>query len=114
MNTHRYVTSVERRFYAAHWLAFCDLIRVEPQKYGAFAKNGHMIGLQLPRSIFTADALIESVRSLRMFYNVTENGVEMRCYLLGARYYKFVFFEDTIAISEDDDENVRKRTSQNK
>lgn len=105
-NPHRYVSSVERRFYGPHWLALCDLIRVEPQKYGAFAKNGHMIGLKLP-----IDFDVEGqTKSLKLIYDVKDNGVRMSCYLMGTRYYQFVYFEQTIAVSEDTYENVRQRT----
>jgi len=106
-NQHRYVASVERRFYGPQWLALCDLIKVEPQTCGAFAKNGHMMGLTLPKE-FDVEA---ATKSLRLVYAVKEEDVAVRCYLFGTRYYKFVFFEQTIAVSEDDYENVRKRTS---
>ncbi|AXG67268.1 hypothetical protein HOU09_gp224 [Dickeya phage vB_DsoM_AD1] len=106
-NPHRYVHSAVRRFYDRHWLQFCDLLKVEPQTLGAFNNQGDMIGLSLP-----ADSDIEAMtKSLRLMYSVKEEGVEVRCYLFGTRYYKFVFFEQTIAVSEDDNENVRKRTS---
>ncbi len=112
VSTHRYVSNVERRFYAPYWLSFCDHLKLAPQTYGAFAKTGHMIGLKLPRDIYTDDKVVDMVRSLRMFYEETQDGILIRCFLFGSRYYKFVFFEDAIAISEDDDENVRRRTSQ--
>ena len=106
-NPHRYVHSAVRRFYDRHWLQFCDLLKVEPQTLGAFNNQGDMIGLSLP-----ADSDIETMtKSLRLMYSVKEEGVEVRCYLFGTRYYKFVFFEQTIAVSEDDNENVRKHTS---
>lgn len=106
-NPHRYVHSAVRRFYDRHWLQFCDLLKVEPQTLGAFNNQGDMIGLSLPD-----DSDIETMtKSLRLMYSVKEEGVEVRCYLFGTRYYKFVFFEQTIAVSEDDNENVRKRTS---
>ncbi|QZE56765.1 hypothetical protein pEaSNUABM20_00229 [Erwinia phage pEa_SNUABM_20] len=106
-NPHRYVHSAERRFYERHWLQFCDLLKVEPQTLGAFNKQGDMIGISLP----VDSDITEMTKSIKLMYSVTEDDVEVRCYLFGTRYYKFVFFEQTIAVSEDDDENVRKRTS---
>lgn len=105
-NTQRYVDSVVRRFYGPHWLAFSTLLRVVPQTQGAFDKNGHMIGLQLPID-FNVE---ESTKSLRKMYSSKEDGVQVSCYLMGTRYFKFVFFDSTIAVSEDTDENVRKHT----
>ena len=108
-NPHRYVATATRRYYDKHWLRFCDLIRVEPQTLVAFNDQGDMIGLQL-----AADADVDAMtKSLRLMYSHTENGVEVRSYLYGTRYYKFVFFEHTIAVSEDDDEIVRKNSNQN-
>lgn len=106
-NPHRYVATAQRRFYSKGWLEFCDHIRVEPQKIGAFNSQGDLIGLQLPTD-FDVTAV---TRSLRLTYSVTEEGVEVRCYLFGARYYKFVFFDQTIAVSEEDYEIVSKRSS---
>ncbi|AWY08496.1 hypothetical protein HOT49_gp231 [Erwinia phage vB_EamM_Alexandra] len=106
-NTHRYVHTAERRFYGKQWITLCDLIRVEPQTLGAFDKQGDMIGLSLPRD-FDVDS---ATKSLRQMYTTTDENVEVRCYLLGTRYYKFVFFEQTIAVSEDTHENVSKHTS---
>ncbi|QYW03190.1 hypothetical protein pEaSNUABM14_00229 [Erwinia phage pEa_SNUABM_14] len=106
-NQHRYVASAQRRFYSKNWLEFCDLIRVEPQKIGAFNKQGDLIGLQLPVDFDYTTA----TKSLRLMYAVKEEGVDMRCYLFGARYYKFVFFEKTIAVSEEEYEIVSQRSS---
>ncbi|QZE58791.1 hypothetical protein pEaSNUABM28_00234 [Erwinia phage pEa_SNUABM_28] len=105
-NPHRYVHTAQRRFYGKHWVSFCDLIRVEPQKYGAFNSQDDMIGLTLPKDFDVAEA----TKSLRQIYVTTDENVEVRCYLFGTRYYKFVFFEQTIAVSEDTDENVSKYT----
>lgn len=107
-NPHRYVHVADRRFYAKHWLQLCDLIRVEPQTLGAFNSQGDMIGLTLP----AATDVGEMVKSLRLMYTTKDDGVEVRSYLFGTRYYKFVFFEQTIAVSEDDNENVRKYSNQ--
>lgn len=106
-NPHRYVHTAQRRFYGKHWISFCDLIRVEPQTYGAFDKQDDMIGLTLPRGFDVDSAL----KSLRQIYDTTDENIEVRCYLFGTRYYKFVFFEQTIAVSEDTNENVSKHTS---
>ncbi|QZE59473.1 hypothetical protein MPK66_gp229 [Erwinia phage pEa_SNUABM_2] len=105
-NPHRYVHTAQRRFYDKHWIGFCDLIRVEPQTCGAFDKQDDMIGLSLPRD-FDVDT---ATKSLRLIYTETDENVEVRCYLFGTRYYKFVFFEQTIAVSEDTNENVSKHT----
>lgn len=106
-NPHRYVHTAVRRFYDKHWLQLCDLIRVEPQTLGAFNTQGDMIGLSLP-----VDTDVEALtKSLRLMYATKEEGVEVRSYMFGTRYYKFVFFKGMIAVSEDDNENVRKRTS---
>ncbi|QZE60141.1 hypothetical protein pEaSNUABM35_00224 [Erwinia phage pEa_SNUABM_35] len=106
-NPHRYVHTAQRRYYGKHWIGFCDLIRVEPQTYGAFDKQDDMIGLSLPRN-FDVDA---ATKSLRLIYTTNDENVEVRCYLFGTRYYRFVFFEQTIAVSEDSNENVSKHTS---
>lgn len=107
-NVHRYVHGAIRRFYGRHWMEFCDLIHVSPMQQGAFNGQGDMIGLQLP-----ADADVAAMtKSLRMVYSVTEADVLSRCYLFGGRYYRFTFFDHTIAVSEDDHENVVKHSVQ--
>ncbi|ARW58868.1 hypothetical protein HOS33_gp228 [Erwinia phage vB_EamM_Y3] len=111
VNAHRYVHTAVRRFYAPHWIQFCDQIKVSPQTHGAFDKQDNMLGLQLPRNLFD-QRIDQMVRPLKLVYSVKENEVESRCYLFGVRYYVFVFFEEVIAVSEDTYENVRSRTQQ--
>lgn len=111
-NQQRYVHTAVRRFYGANWIQLCDLLKISPQTYGAFNSTENMIGLQLPRQEFGDEKIGNMVRSLRLVYSTQEESVEIRCYLHGTRYYKFVFFESTIAVSEDTHENVRQSTNQ--
>lgn len=109
-NTHRYVAIAARRFYGAHWVKFCDLMRVDPQKVAEFDKTDVMIGVKLDRSEYSDERIADSLKSLRMVYSTTIEGLPTRCYLHGTKYFKFIYFESIVAISEDTHEIVRQFT----